>query len=265
MSEAQPVTPVPAATVLLVRDKPDFEVLMVKRHHQIDFASGALVFPGGKAEAGDGDPAWADLSVGWRAEGGVEQTLKIAAIREAFEESGVLLAQTPDGAPWCAEPQTSTEGAAAAREAVARGERAFIDLVRDLDLRLHLDAMAVYARWITPETMPKRFDTWFFIATAPEDQLAACDGWETVDAEWIAPDEALRLAGTGERKIIFPTRMNLQMLAESGSGDEAIAAARARAVMVVEPKLERRGGEQYLVLPPDAGYGRVAELLSAAM
>jgi 8-oxo-dGTP pyrophosphatase MutT (NUDIX family) len=264
MSEAQTVTPVPAATVLLVRDKPDFEVLMVKRHHQIDFASGALVFPGGKAETGDGDPAWAALCVGWRADGGVEQTLKISAIREAFEESGLLLAQTPDGAPWCAEPQTSTEGAAA-REAVAKGERAFIDLVRDLDLRLHLDAMAVYARWITPETMPKRFDTWFFIATAPEDQLAACDGWETVDAEWIAPAEALRLAGTGERKIIFPTRMNLQMLAESGSGDEAIAAARARAVVVVEPKLERRDGEQYLILPPDAGYGRVAELLSAAM
>ena len=233
---------------------------MVKRHHQIDFASGALVFPGGKVEAGDGDAAWAELSAGWSADGGVEQTLKIAAIRETFEESGVLLAQTPAGAPWCAEPR-----AAEARAAVAKGERPFIDLVSELDLRLHLEAMAVYARWITPVNMPKRFDTWFFIATAPQDQLAACDGWETVDAEWIAPGEALRLAAAGERKVIFPTRMNLQMLTESGSVGEAIAAARARTIVVVEPQLERRNGEPYLVLPPDAGYGRVAEPLSAAM
>jgi 8-oxo-dGTP pyrophosphatase MutT (NUDIX family) len=257
---APPALPVPAATVLLVRDEPAFEVLMVKRHHKIDFASGALVFPGGKAETGDGDRAWAALSSGWTAEGGVEQTLKISAIREAFEESGVLLAQTPNGAPWCAEPR-----AAEAREAVARNERSFIDLVRDLDLRLHLDALEVYARWITPANMPKRFDTWFYIAAAPKDQLATCDGWETVDAEWIAPAEALRLAEVGARKIIFPTRINLQMLAKSRSADEAIAAARLRTVVVVEPTLERRDGEPYLVLPEAAGYGRVAEPLSAAM
>jgi 8-oxo-dGTP pyrophosphatase MutT (NUDIX family) len=257
---SDPVTPASSATVLLVRDDPAFEVLMVKRHHKIDFASGALVFPGGKAEPGDGDPAWATLATGWNAAGGVEQALKISAIREAFEESGVLLARTPDGTPWCAEPR-----AAEAREAVTKGERRFIDLVRDLDLRLDLGVMAVYARWITPKAMPKRFDTWFFIATAPTDQLAACDGWETVDAEWIAPAEALRLASAGERKIIFPTRMNLQMLAESRSATEAIAASRARPLVVVEPQVERRDGEPFLVLPPNAGYGLVAEPLSAAM
>ena len=262
MSDPSPavVNAVPAATVLLVRDEPAFEVLMVKRHHQIDFASGALVFPGGKAEPGDSDPAWEGLSTGWRADGGVEQALKISAIREAFEESGVLLARTPDGAPWCAEPR-----AAEARDAVAKGERAFIDLVGELDLRLDLEAMAVYARWITPVNMPKRFDTWFFIATAPEDQLAACDGWETVDAEWIAPSKALSMAKAGTRKVIFPTRMNLQMLAESGSADEAIAAARSRTLVVVEPKVVQRDGGPVLILPPDAGYGAVEEAFSAAM
>ena len=254
------VTPSAAATVLLVRDEPAFEVLMVKRHHLIDFASGALVFPGGKAEPGDGDPAWEALTTGWQVDGGVEQALKISAIREAFEESGVLLARTPDGAPWCAEPR-----AAEAREAVAKGERAFIDLVRELDLRLDLGAMTVYARWITPPITPKRFDTWFFIATAPADQLAACDGWETVDAEWIAPAEALRLAQARERKIIFPTRMNLQLLAESASADGAIAASRARPLVVVEPKVEPRAGGPVLTLPPNAGYGLVAEPLSEAM
>jgi len=255
-----PVRPVPAATVLLVRDAPSFEVLMVKRHHQIDFASGALVFPGGKAEAGDSDPRWADYSTGWDPEAGVEQALKVAAIREAFEESGVLLARTREGRPWCAEPR-----AAAAREAVTKGDRAFIDLLRELDLRLDLEAMSVYARWITPPITPKRFDTWFFIATAPQDQLAACDGWETVDAEWIAPGEALRLAEAGQRKIIFPTRMNLKMLSESNCVAEAISAAKARAIVVVEPKVERREEGPVLVLPPDAGYGVVAEPLSAAM
>lgn len=233
---------------------------MVKRHHLIDFASGALVFPGGKAEPGDSDPAWRPLVTGWSDDGGVEQALKISAIREAFEESGVLLARTPQGSPWCAEPR-----AAEAREAVAKGRLPFIDLVRDLDLRLDLGALTVYARWITPPITPKRFDTWFFIATAPQDQLAACDGWETVDAEWVAPNDALTLAETGARKIIFPTRMNLQLLAESASVEAAIAAARAREIVVVEPKVEQREGGAVLTLPPNAGYGLIAEPLSAAM
>jgi len=259
MSDAPPATPVPAATILLVRDAPAFEVLMVKRHHQIDFASGALVFPGGKAEPGDQDPAWAELAAGWRVDGGVEQALKISALREAFEESGLLLAAPPYDA------ETLAAEAAAARDAVARGERSFIDLVRTLGVRLDLEAMAVYARWITPRNMPKRFDTWFFIAAAPEAQLAVCDGWETVDAEWVEPAAALALADAGARKIIFPTRMNLLRLAESGSVAEAMAAARARAPFTVEPQVERREGEVYLVLPEAAGYGRVEVALSAAV
>ena len=258
---ADPVkTPVPAATVLLVRDVPSFEVLMVKRHHQIDFASGALVFPGGKAEPGDSDPDWEALVTGWTGGGGVEQALKISAIREAFEESGVLLARTTDGSPWLAEVR-----AAEARDAVAKGEMSFIDLVRTLDVRLDLGALTLYARWVTPPIVPKRFDTWFFIATAPEDQLAVCDGWETVDAEWIAPAEALRLADGGQRKIIFPTRMNLKLLAESADAGGAIAAAGRRPQIVVEPKVEEREGVSVLTLPVDAGYGLVAEPLSAAM
>ncbi len=255
-----PAPALPAATILLVRDAPAFEVLMVKRHHQIDFASGALVFPGGKIEAGDGDPAWAGLCRGWDAHPAQERHLRIAALREAFEESGVLLARDQGGASWRA-----VEQAAAERERIARGELPFIDLVRGLEVQLDLEAMAPFARWITPRMMPKRFDTWFFIATAPEDQFAVCDGYETVDAEWIAPGEAIRMAQAGERKIIFPTRMNLQLLAESEGADHAIAAAHARPPVIVEPRVEVRGGERYLLLPPDAGYGTVAEPFSTAM
>ena len=78
----------PAATIMLLRDQPSFEVLMVKRHHQIDFASGALVFPGGKTHAGDHDLGWADRSIGWDDFPVIERELRIAAIREAYEEAG---------------------------------------------------------------------------------------------------------------------------------------------------------------------------------
>ena len=89
----------PAATILLLRDQPTFEVLMVKRHHQIDFASGALVFPGGKSHAGDHDAAWAEHVLGWDAYDAEQRGLRIAAIREVFEEAGILLAKRRNGEP----------------------------------------------------------------------------------------------------------------------------------------------------------------------
>ncbi len=233
---------------------------MVKRHHQIDFASGALVFPGGKLEATDAAPEWEGHCRGWDAHTDEERRLRIAALREAFEESGVLLAKDHGGVPWRA-----VEQAAASRERIAKGETAFLELVSSLGVQLDLEAMAPFARWITPRMMPKRFDTWFFIATAPEGQFAVCDGYETVDAEWIRPGAALAMARAGTRKIIFPTRMNLQLLAESGDVAGAIGAARARTQVVVEPWVEVRDGERYLLLPPDAGYGPVAERFATAM
>src|SRR5665213_3607808 len=215
----------PAATILLLRDHPAFEVLMVERHHQIDFASGALVFPGGKTHAGDHDPAWEGRALGWERSLPHKRALRITALREAYEETGILLARHADGSPF-----RGDERAGAARDEVAADRRAFLDLVAELDLRLDLDALTVFARWITPALMPKRFDTWFYVAAAPPDQLAACDGWETVDAEWVAPAQALRLAEAGERKVIFPTRMNLKLLAEAAGTSDAIARAEARAL-----------------------------------
>jgi hypothetical protein len=131
--------------------------------------------------------------------------------------------------------------------------------VGELDVSIDLNALVVFARWITPPLTPKRFDTWFYAARADSEQLAICDGWETVDAEWIAPAEALRLAEAGERKVIFPTRMNLQLLAESTSAAEALERAAARRLVTVEPKITKRPGGSVLVIPPDAGYGAVEE------
>jgi 8-oxo-dGTP pyrophosphatase MutT (NUDIX family) len=250
----------PAATILLLRDDPTFEVLMVKRHHQIDFASGALVFPGGKSHAGDHDPAWAGHTIGWDAYDGDQRALRIAAIREVFEEAGILLAKRRDGAPMSGEACPME-----IRAAVDAGTTRFIDVVEGLDARLDLSALTVFARWITPPLTPKRFDTWFYAVNAPIEQLAACDGRETVDAEWIAPSEALRMGAAGERKVIFPTRMNLQLLAEANSAADAVARAAARTLVTVLPKIEQRDSGRFLTLPPDAGYGAVAEPLENVM
>ena len=147
MSEAQrtPAEVKPAATILLLRDEPQFEVLMVKRHHQIDFASGALVFPGGKSHAGDHDPAWAEHVLGWDDHDADQRALRIAAIREVFEEAGILLAKRRNGEPIGGEACPME-----VREAVDAGRTAFLDVVRDLEARLDLAALTVFARWITP-------------------------------------------------------------------------------------------------------------------
>jgi 8-oxo-dGTP pyrophosphatase MutT (NUDIX family) len=255
---ATPPIPRLSATILLVRDLPSFEVLMVKRHHQIDFASGALVFPGGKTEPSDGDDAWADRVLGWDEFDLAERTLRIAAIREAYEEAGILLARTGDGTIWA-----GAHEAVEARSAVARGEASFMDLVDTFGLKLDLPSLTPFARWITPVMMPKRFDTHFFLAVAPADQLAVCDGHETVDAEWIEPGAALAMAAEGQRTIIFPTRMNLKLLAESPDARAAASAALARPGVVVTPWVEQRATGQVLVIPPDAGYGSVEEDLAS--
>jgi 8-oxo-dGTP pyrophosphatase MutT (NUDIX family) len=259
MSEEKPAVPIrPAATVLLVRDAPEFQVLMVKRHHQIDFASGALVFPGGKTHQGDHDPAWEAHTTGWFETPPDERPLRIAAIRESYEEAGIIVARHQDGAVYHGDPRAD-----AARADIEADRRSFLDLIRELDIRLELMALTVFARWITPDMMPKRFDTWFYVVSADSTQLAAHDGRETVDAEWIAPGEALRLAAAGERTVIFPTRMNLQLLAESSSVAEAVERSGARTLVPVLPKVERREGGAVLVIPPDAGYGAVEEPMSA--
>ena len=260
MSDKPPVPIAPAATILMLRDEPAFEVLMVKRHHQIDFAAGALVFPGGKTHAGDADPAWEQRTLGWGEALPETVPLRIAAIREAYEEAGILLARHLDGAPF-----RGDERASAAREDIGRDRRPFLDLINELDLYLDLEALTVFAHWITPAMSPRRFDTWFYVAVAPEEQLAICDGSETVDAEWISPHEALRLAEAGERTVIFPTRMNLQMLGEATSAEDAVSRSKARKIVTVEPEMTVRNGERVLVLPPDAGYGPVVELMSRAM
>jgi len=249
-----------AATVLMVRDGADgLEVFMVVRHHQIDFASGALVFPGGKVEAGDRDPALRPFARECEGLDEAAFAFRVAGIRESYEECGVLLAREAGSDRLI--PAERVAALEEARAAFNRDEATMLAFLQEHDLQMACDLMVPFAHWITPDMMPKRFDTHFFIAQAPEAHLAVHDGRESVDSVWINPARALEEAETGKWTVIFPTRMNLQMLAEAANVEEALAQARARTVVTVTPWIEEVGGKPVLKIPEDAGYGAVVEPL----
>ena len=247
MTEAVPIRP--AATVLLVRDgDAGLEVFMVVRHHQIDFASGALVFPGGKVEDEDSVIASDPLRSGAAGElSDAERAFRVAALRETFEECGVLLARPRGGA-------SLLDGARLA-EIMAKSEgRSFGRMLDEENLELALDSLTLFAHWITPPFMPKRFDTKFYIVAAPGDQIALHDGSESVDSVWINPTEALTGADVGKYTLVLVTKLNVQMLGESATAASAIEVSKARRVVCVRPVGEKTADGFKLTIPADAGY-----------
>lgn len=251
-----PAPPVPSGTIVLLRDgAAGLEMFMVVRHHQIDFASGALVFPGGKVSKQDEDPALVDRCDGADADP-VMRAVQIGAIREAFEEAGVLLAR-PAGSDALVGGER-VRALDADRDRLHGGDLTLAAFLEREDLRLACDALTRFAHWVTPEMMPKRFDTHFFIAAAPPDQVLAHDGHESVDSVWITPDQAVADAGAGKRTVIFPTLRNVEMLGEAGTVEEAVDQARARPLVTVLPWTEKREDGVWLRIPEEAGY-RVSE------
>jgi 8-oxo-dGTP pyrophosphatase MutT (NUDIX family) len=255
----EPAPPRPATTVLLLRpsrrgDKASpLEVFMVVRHHQIDSFSGAIVFPGGKLEEADGDKRLRARSGGPDTISDDELKFRIAGVREAFEECGVLLARKRgQKALIAAADLKPIEDRWRAK--LAKDEASILDLVEAEDLELATELMTPYAHWITPTFVPKRFDTWFFLAEAPEDQVALHDGSESTDSVWIGAQEAIDEATAGKRTLVHATQKNLELLAEGGTVAGAIAAAAVRKIVTVQPWVETRDGKCYLHLPPDAGY-----------
>lgn len=246
--------PKPAATVLIVRDSPTLEVLMVRRSAGMAFGASAWVFPGGKVAASDAEPAWAGLTSGDYQ--GVARALRVAAAREVFEESGLLLACDGDGAP-C--PGSLCDELQQLREPVEKDPAIFLDMIREAKLKLMLDRLAPHAHWITPSFEPRRFDTHFFLVSAPADQVARHDGREAVDHVWLDPLEVLERRERGEARLMFPTRLNLAQLARSKNAAEAEAASRARKVVTVEPQVIEREGRKYLKIPAEADYGLTEE------
>jgi 8-oxo-dGTP pyrophosphatase MutT (NUDIX family) len=245
-----------AATVVLVRDRPSFEVVMVKRHEKMAFAAGALVFPGGKVDTQDNDERWKDHVQGWYDVAVEQRALRIAAIREVFEETGLLVSLSAD------KTDHGVKVSADAREAMCAGRLDFLTFARQANISLDLAKPVPFAHWITPESMPKRFDTYFYILGVDTEQQISSDGLEITHAEWIAPCEALRLGRIKERVLAFPTRLNLQLLAESRSVGEALASARKRPVVTVQSRIEQRASGRVLTIRSDAGYGYVEEPVS---
>jgi hypothetical protein len=135
-----------------------------------------------------------------------------------------------------------------------KGEVTIAEFLEKENLTLACDLLQPFAHWITPDMMPKRFDTHFYLALAPEDHLAIHDGHESVDSVWISPTNALKGAEQGTYTIIFPTRLNIEMLGESDSVDNALAAARDRTIVPVTPWTEKRDDGVYLCIPKEAGY-----------
>jgi 8-oxo-dGTP pyrophosphatase MutT (NUDIX family) len=253
MSEtAKPAAvPVPAATILLLRDgEQGIEVFMVKRHHQIDFVAGALVFPGGKLEKGDSDAALerhCDGGKDWTAE---MRALGAGAIREAFEESGILLARDARTGDFVTAGRLNE--LQHYRALLDKREASLADMLDKEQLRLALDQLVHFAHWITPANMPKRFDTHFFLASSPIGHEGSHDGRESVDSIWITPHGAI--ADKKKWNVIFPTKLNLVKLGESKTVAQAIATARTTKVLPVTPWVENGPDGQILRIRDDAGY-----------
>jgi len=245
----------PASTMLLLRQEPsEFEVFMMVRHDQIDFASGALVFPGGSVDASDhelvGRPKLFD---GGGITDPVRLGLRVAAIRETFEESGILLAR-PAGSRALVAAAQASDIETAHRAALCEGKIKFSDVLASTGLVLALDLLVPFAHWITPVGLPKRFDTHFFLAIAPPDQVGAHDGQESVDSIWVSPSAALAGAQSGRFKLLFPTTRNLIKLGRQARVSDALEAARNETVVTVLPQILTVEGRRKLKIPADAGY-----------
>jgi 8-oxo-dGTP pyrophosphatase MutT (NUDIX family) len=268
--------PVPvrdAATVMLVRDADDgaggtaVEVCMLRRNLASEFVAGAYVFPGGSVDPDDRGPQAEALCVG-RTDAEASAVLGIdggglafwvAALRECFEEAGVLLAQPRDGGPDAPFPDFTDEATgrrfAAHRDALNEGRTRLLDICAEEGLVLRVDPVHYVSHWITPELAPKRYDTRFFITAAPPAQVARHDDGETIATIWVRPGEALERCLAGEIELLPPTIANLQAIAPHATTDAVMAWARTvTEVPAILPVVLIEDGQLLVLRPGDEGY-----------
>jgi 8-oxo-dGTP pyrophosphatase MutT (NUDIX family) len=257
--------PKPAATVLLVRDAGSgIEVLMMRRNAKLSFAPGAYVFPGGSVDDTDCAPEMHALCSGL-SDGQASRTLGVArgglgywvaAMRETFEEAGLLVACDAGGrlvAPTSAE---AIERLRRHRDALNQHTRSLTEILRDEQLLLAADQLVYYSHWITPEPAPRRYDTRFFVAVAPSTQAALHDNQETVSHLWARPAEALDRHQKKEFNLRFPTKCTLEELDAYSSVDSLMTAVKAH--REIPAKLVRLSKDGKRLLPGDAGYEELA-------
>ena len=260
----KPATPSPAATLVLLRDRPPaaVEVLLLQRHAKSKFAAGDYVFAGGKIEADDmpddGEQFCRGLTpqqASARLGGGLapRQALSywVGAIREAFEEVGVLLAYETDGRLLRITPE-SRQRYESYRAACQKANPAFFDMLRAERLTLATDRLAYFAHWITPEEQPIRFDTRFFATLMPPEQEPVVDGHEIVDLKWLTPGEAISASKRKEIGLRTPTIKNLELVAGGGApAASVVTSLGAREVPTIRPRVLQVDGKPVPVLPGD--------------
>ncbi|MBL4893624.1 MAG: NUDIX hydrolase [Emcibacter sp.] len=258
MSEKSKVkTPTDSATIMIIRDGEEhtrhgcLQILMVKRHRNIKFAGGAYVFPGGKLDAADRELEKKMSTGGGRDVPEDFYGLRYAALREVFEETGLVIG-TIDGQPI----------GEVLRQNIDKTYRAaFLD--KSMNLAAFLDQSGValdmndclpFAHWITPEAYPIRFDTRFFLCVAPEGQIPSPDGHEITDVEWMHP---MTLVEESDGDLMFPTMMNLKKLGQAKTVSEALELLAARDIVTVMPEVVMGAKGRFRKIPDDAGYDDV--------
>jgi 8-oxo-dGTP pyrophosphatase MutT (NUDIX family)/glyoxylase-like metal-dependent hydrolase (beta-lactamase superfamily II) len=239
--------PRPAATVVLLRAAPGGpEVLLTRRPATMAFGPGLHVFPGGAVDPSDGDPRLLGrlrVQPGWPVPDSHAGVFMVAAIRELFEEAGILLATGPGGAPTRApgspSPAPGSPSPAPGSPSPAPG-MAFVDLVLDGDLELRGDWLVPLSRWVTPPVVPRRYDARFFVTRLPPGAVPAFDGREVAGYEWATPADALAAMAAGRIELWTPTSTTLQQLAPARDLDDVRRHCSPR---VVGAAGEATGGE----------------------
>ena len=247
-ADAAVVEPKPAATVVLLRDGDQgLEVLLLKRHRSSGFVPGAYVFPGGRTDAADGDAQLLAHAASFR-DLNIPIEYWFAAMREVFEETGVLLAK--DGAgQWV--PDAATDPLIEQWRVKLMDEQAtLLQVLRSRGYTLEFSGVAYFAHWITPVAEPRRYDTRFFAAAVPPDRTIRADPREMTDVAWLTPATALARFASGALPMVFPTVRTLQQLAGFASTTEAIETLRQTRVEPVLPRLVRTESGVGIVIDP---------------
>lgn len=271
MNKPQPhVKPRPAATIILARNSADgVEVLMMQRTTAVDFATGMHVFPGGAVDPTDHHPEIASLCVDLddaRASQmlGIEQgglAYWIAAIRECFEESGLMLGYRAERELVRLQGEDA-DRLAKLRLEMAQNKLTFADILKAEQFRAATDRIAYYSHWITQAGRPKRYDTRFFVAQAPEGQTAEQDNHETVGQVWVRPEQAIEMNKAGTIELMFPTIKTLESLTPFKEVEELLEYARMPKpkVLIAPFTATARDGKQHILIPGDFAYTEVRKI-----
>ncbi len=250
----------PASTVVLLRNEGQgLEVFLVRRHDAVAFMGGAHVFAGGRVEPSDADARWLTITDGIPLATDLMPDVTIdaavafhvAAVRETFEEAGVLLARDTEGEMVSLANWDETE-LLRQRHAIATDSTRLFELVQSRRWRLAADAIIYFAHWVTPAIEARRFDTQFFLAAVPAGQVPSHDAAETTDGVWLRPGDAITRCRAGTLALPPPTWTTLRWLEPFSDVGSALAWGRQQRIPRIEPGFVQQGETRIVTLPGDA-------------